>query len=79
MGMEINKLIPNTQTFNKAYILFEEERAAKQWLENLNSMRIQHTKFIWVINHKRYYGFKMFRIKRQFFELVTKLTEVIEC
>ena len=75
--MEVNKIVPNKQTFNRAYVLFEDQKTAKDWLDVLISEKIEHTSFVWVLNGKVYYAFKMFRIKKQFFGLCLKLEEVL--
>ena len=77
--MEVNTLVPNKQTFNRAYILFDEQAIAKKWLDVLILTGTEHTSFVWVLNGKVYYAFKMFRIKHQFFNLCLKLKEVLEC
>ena len=78
MRVEINTIVPNKQTFNKAYILFEDSDISKKWQNVLISERVEYVSFVWIVNRKKYYGFKMFRMKYQFLRLCLKLKEVLD-
>ena len=75
--MEINTLTVNKQTLNYAHIIFDNERKAKALEKSLISLRIPNRRFVVIKDGKRYYGFRMFRTKKQFFSLCLKIKEAL--
>ena len=75
--MEINTLVINKRTLNSGYILFQDSKSAKEWRDSLEQLHIGYNSFVWIVNYKTYYGFKMFRFKKQFIELCRTLKEVL--
>jgi arabinogalactan endo-1,4-beta-galactosidase len=75
--IEINALVMN-RSFNNGYIFFEDKRKAKDWIRILKQYRVSYVNFIIIFNKTKYYGIRMFRMKRQFLDLCGKLKEVLE-
>lgn len=74
--MELNSIKVNKQTFNKAYVTFNDDRLAKKWLDVLIRRNVDHTSYVYRKGNDTYYAFKMFRIKRIIFELYADLKGV---
>lgn len=76
--IESNALIINKQTFNTAYISFNEKERAKKWMDVLIRKKVPHTSYILFDGIGAVYTFKMYRIKRIIFELAVEVKGVIK-
>ena len=68
-----------SKTMNSGYIFVEDKNRAKELRKVFDDMRIPYTKFVCKGNYFCIYGFKVFRIKKKFFELVAAIRRVTEC
>ena len=75
--IEINELCIDRQTMNTGYIFFDNSEKATQWRQVLEDLYIPNVIFVNIIDGKRYYGFRMFRMKKRFFKLCVCLKEVV--
>ena len=74
---KLNSLQINKKTMNSGYIFVKDSRKAKQLKVLFDDMKIEYVVFIHSDKDFRVFGFKIYRIKKQFFELCSALGEVI--
>lgn len=73
------EVLYSSKTLNSGYIFFDDPVKLNMTIEALNDLHIQFVKYVLMNGNHRYYGLKMFRMKKQFFKLCVKLKEVLEC
>ena len=67
----------SSKTLNSGYIFFDDPVKLNMVIDVLNDLHVQFVKYILINGDRRYYGLKMFRMKKQFFRLCVKLKEVL--
>lgn len=75
--MEVNTLLVNKKTLNSGTIIFDNSRVTKEWIKTLIELGIGFTKYVLIVDGRKYYGIKMFRFKKQFFTMCVEFKEVL--
>ena len=76
--MELNTLVLNKITLNSGYIFFDNKGKAKKAKELLEKLNIGFTLFVVHDSNNKYYGFKVFRMRKQLFKLCAGLKEIMD-
>ena len=76
---DVNALIVS-KTLNSGVIFFNNPEQSNKWKNILEQEHVRYVKYVLKKDGNKYYGFRMFRMKKQFFRLCVKLKEeVLEC
>ena len=74
---EIDVLFLNKKSMNNGRIFFDDKSKAKEFVDILKQNNVSFVSFVWIINDVKYYGFRIFRIKKQFLNLMENLAQLL--
>ena len=77
--MELNCLRVNKLTLNSGDIIFDNPKTAKKFKDSITQLHICYNIMIIKKEGHTYYGFRIFRMKKQFLKLCVVLKEVLTC
>lgn len=75
--MELNRMNLNKRTLDKGYVTFDNRIKAERWNDILTDYSIPFVRYLTIVDGRIFYGFKMFYIKKDVFNLCIKLEEVL--
>lgn len=76
--LEIETMYVNKKSLNSASIIFDDKDKADAWSKILIKERVGNVPIIFIHDSKKYYGFRMYRMKYQFLKLMLNLKNILE-